>query len=156
IALTKFLDSFFVGLDPLDEFTIDRAVARADQSENVDRQRLAFDLNPGDGAQVKIVAHQLSRAGTDENIYTILPGQPFQARSQVHRISDHRRVGAFMRPDVADNNFAMVDADAHAQRHLALGVPLLVELAQFLAHPESGPDCSLGVFGSAETAHISP
>ena len=57
--------------------------------------------------------------------------------------------------DVADDHFALVDADANVQRHaVGLGLPLRVELDEGGAHGEGGADGAAGIVFGAFTEDI--
>ena len=82
--------------------------------------------------------------------------RPFQARSQIDGVADHGRVHAFVRTNVADDDFALIDADTHSQRHPAFSEPSFIQLLQRAPHPDRRAHRSFCIFGLAETAHVPP
>src|SRR5262249_2540217 len=129
IALPKFNDRFFVGLQPLQELWIDRVRARTDQREDIDWLAFSFHLHARDRAQMKLVAPQFSRAWANQNIDAESASQPSQSGGEFSRTPDQGWVGAlvgFVGPDFPDNRLAVIDSDAERERIDSLRAPLLI------------------------------
>src|SRR2546421_6074568 len=101
----------------------------ADQSENLHWFRLSFHLSARDRPEMKLIAHQLSRALANQDVDIVNSGQRFQSRREVHRVADHRRIEPFVRfvgTDVADDRLAVINPNAKSERINSLRAPRLI------------------------------
>ena len=61
-----------------------------------------------------------------------------------------------MRANIANNYFALIDANAHAESHSAFAAPLFIELPQLAPHPQRCARAIFCVLRHAKTAHVPP
>src|SRR4029077_7165051 len=115
-----------------------------------------FHLYAGNRAKMSLVTRQFSRGGADQNIYAINSREPLEPRRQINRVADDRGVHPFVRTNIADDHFALIDADAHAEPHTTLFAPFLIELPQLPPHPPRRTNAIFCVLRHAKTAHVSP
>ena len=68
----------------------------------------------------------------------VLLVDPLQPRGQVDGVADDRVLEALSRADVADDDLAAVDADAHAQARQAVFCEIVVQGQQLLLAAQGG------------------
>ena len=61
-----------------------------------------------------------------------------------------------MRTNIADDHFALIDADAHAEPHSALFAPFLIECPQLTPHRQRRARAIFRVLRHAKTTHVPP
>src|SRR6266581_9002452 len=105
---------------------------------------------------MKFISHQFGSARANQNIDAINPGETFEARCEIDCVANHRWVHSLVRANIADDYFALIDADPHAQSHAALVTPFLIELSEFSPHLQRRAYTIFGVLCNTKTAHIPP
>ena len=159
IALPEFSNSLLVSFEPDQQFLIEVAIADINDGEYIDRLRFSFDLRACHRAEIKFVAYQLRGTCSNQNIDAVNAGESLQTRGQIDGITDHGGVKSlmrFIRPNVADQDVALIDPDPHPERHPAFCFPLVIQFFQFTAHSERGVGAGFSVFGHALTFHVPP
>src|SRR5579883_3462143 len=96
----------------------------------VDRHQAApsLDRNLVDRTHAEILASLAEGGVADADGGAELLVHALQPRCDVHAVAQHGVAHALARADVADQHGVAMDADPHAQRLVALGPPLRVEL----------------------------
>ena len=81
---------------------------------------------------------------------------PSRTRREIDRVANHRRLGFFLGAKRCENDFAVVDADAHVKLGPAARAPVDVQLAEAREHAERGGHGELGVARVAFAVDVSP
>ncbi len=117
----------------------------AEDGEDGDGFVLAFDFDEVGGAAEEIGAEAGAEGVGDEEVEAVLFGGAFEAGGGVDGVADGGEFFFELGAHVADDGFALVEADADGEGFDAAGGPEFVEFGQFFAHAEGGGGGGAGV-----------
>src|SRR5439155_23572878 len=86
---------------------------------------------------MKFVPHQFGSRSANEDIDAVNSSKTFQARRQIYCIPDNGRIHPFVGTNIADDDFAVIDPDAHTQPNPPSPVPFCFNFFQRTSLPHS-------------------